>query len=192
MSTFLAIQVPPDAIRRARAGDREAQRRLYEALARPVYTLLRRIVVRPAIAEELMQETFLEVLVHLEAFTATGSFAGWVRTIAVRKALAHLRSPWHGRLGCEPLEALAAAPGDAGAHSEWQDQLECALNALPALGRSIVWLHDVEGYTHTEIAQLYGQTTSFSKSQLMRAHAALRELLEPDTGAQPCTLASTT
>jgi len=64
------------------------------------------------------------------------------------------------------------------------------LNELPDLSRSIVWLHDVEGYTHAEIARLYGRTASFSKSQLARAHAALREALEPGTGEQECTLAS--
>ena len=57
--------------------------------------------------------------------------------------------------------------------------LERALAALPAITRSVVWLHDVEGYTHGEIARLLGRTASFSKSQLARAHVRLRELLEP-------------
>jgi RNA polymerase sigma-70 factor (ECF subfamily) len=55
-----------------------------------------------------------------------------------------------------------------------------------------VWLHDVEGYTHAEIGALHAQSASFSKSQLARAHATLRELLEPSAGATPCKLASTT
>jgi DNA-directed RNA polymerase specialized sigma24 family protein len=98
MSTFLDVQVPPEWLQRARAGDPLAQRSLYTALARPVYTLLRRLVLRPAVAEELQQEVFLEVLRNLTAYTGAGSFAGWVRSIAVSKALMHLRSPWHARL----------------------------------------------------------------------------------------------
>jgi RNA polymerase sigma-70 factor (ECF subfamily) len=191
MSTFLHIEVSADCLQGARAGEPDAQRRLYESLARPVYTLLRRLVVRPAIAEELFQEVFLDVLGALDDFHGGGSFAGWVRAIAVRRALAHLRSPWQGRLSSEPLDELAGDPGSAAAAgNEWQGDLERALNALPPLARSIVWLHDVEGYTHAEIGAFYEQTTSFSKSQLARAHATLRELLDPVTGAPACTLAS--
>ncbi|HEY3517224.1 MAG TPA: sigma factor-like helix-turn-helix DNA-binding protein, partial [Gammaproteobacteria bacterium] len=63
-----------------------------------------------------------------------------------------------------------------------QADLERALAMLSPLTRTVVWLHDVEGYTHAEIGRLMGRTTSFSKSQLARAHERLRELLE---GAEP-------
>ena len=59
------------------------------------------------------------------------------------------------------------------------------------LTRSVVWLHDVEGYTHAEIGVLLGGTASLSKSQLVRAHARLRELLEPDGVKTPCMPVST-
>jgi RNA polymerase sigma-70 factor (ECF subfamily) len=55
--------------------------------------------------------------------------------------------------------------------------LEAALERLPERSRAVVWLHDVEGYTHEEIAELMGMTTSFSKSQLARAHDRLRRWL---------------
>jgi RNA polymerase sigma-70 factor (ECF subfamily) len=55
-----------------------------------------------------------------------------------------------------------------------------------------VWLHDVEGYRHQEIAALFGKSTSFSKSQLMRAHARLRELLGDERETRTCMPASTT
>src|SRR2546428_67072 len=54
-----------------------------------------------------------------------------------------------------------------------------ALERLSETSRAVVWLHDVEGYTHEEIAELMGKTVSFSKSQLARAHARLRRTLEP-------------
>jgi len=191
MSTFLDVQVPTEWVRRAQAGDPSAQRSIYAALARPVYTLLRRLVLRPAVAEELAQEVFLEVLRNLGAYGGAGSFAGWVRSIAVSRALMHLRSPWHGRL--LPEDAQGGMADRAAPRVEDEDcgsDLERALNALPDLTRSIVWLHDVEGYTHAEIGRLYERTASFSKSQLARAHAALRDALEPRTGDQECTLAS--
>jgi RNA polymerase sigma factor (sigma-70 family) len=191
MSTFLDVQIPMEWLRRAQASDAVAQRSIYSALARPVYTLLRRLVLRPAVAEELLQEVFLEVLRNLGTYRGAGSFAGWVRSIAVNKALMHLRSPWHGQL--LPEDAPGAIADQAAPQAEgvdWGSDLERALNELPDLSRSIVWLHDVEGYTHAEIARLYDRTASFSKSQLARAHAALRDALEPKAGDQECTHAS--
>jgi RNA polymerase sigma-70 factor (ECF subfamily) len=191
MSTFLDIQVPPEWLQRARSSDPEAQRSIYTALARPVYTLLRRLVLRAAVAEELQQDVFLEVLRNLGAYTGAGSFAGWVRSIAVSKALMHLRSPWHGRLLPEDAQgALADQAAPPGEGAEFGSELERALNALPDLARSIVWLHDVEGYTHAEIARLHDRTASFSKSQLARAHATLRDALQARIGDRECTLAS--
>ncbi len=55
--------------------------------------------------------------------------------------------------------------------------LEAALNQLSETSRAVVWLHDVEGFTHEEIAEQMSKTVSFSKSQLSRAHARLRKML---------------
>ena len=55
--------------------------------------------------------------------------------------------------------------------------LESALDRLGETSRAVVWLHDVEGYTHEEIAEMMGKTVSFSKSQLARAHLRLRRWL---------------
>jgi RNA polymerase sigma-70 factor (ECF subfamily) len=55
--------------------------------------------------------------------------------------------------------------------------LEVALNRLSPVTRAVLWLHDVEGYTHEEIAEMMGKTASFSKSQLSRAHKRLRDWL---------------
>jgi RNA polymerase sigma factor (sigma-70 family) len=56
--------------------------------------------------------------------------------------------------------------------------LEAALASLGDEDRAVVWLHDVEGYGHKEIAEMFGKTESFSKTRLSRARARLRSLLE--------------
>ena len=64
--------------------------------------------------------------------------------------------------------------------------LDAALANLPDVARAVVWLHDVEGFTHKEIAGLMGKTESFSKSQLSRAYRRLRPMLEvPQDDAEP-------
>jgi len=86
----------------------------------------------------------------------------------------HVRSSWvsrRGPSGDEPAGEERGALDD-------QMALERALDQVPDVARAVVWLHDVEGYTHTEIGRLMGRSTSFSKSQLARAHERLRALLE--------------
>ena len=63
-----------------------------------------------------------------------------------------------------------------GATVERATDLERALDSLPAKTRAVIWLHDVEGYTHKEIGRLFGRTESYSKSQLARGYQRLREL----------------
>lgn len=196
MSAFLDSDLPADAVPRARDGDVSAQEAIYLAFQRPVYALARRLVPRAAQAEDLAHDVFVEVLQSLGQYDGRGSFAGWVRTITVRKCLMHLRSPWHR--GLRWVEGLVPPDGDAvdgPARDVQRDgdslDLERALARLGDTARAVVWLHDVEGYTHAEIGALLGGTASLSKSQLVRAHARLRELLEPDGVKTSCMPVST-
>jgi len=107
----------------------------------------------------------------------------------------HLRSPWQRGLrwveGLMPTDAEVPAADTAGAGGGRALDLERALARLGDTARAVVWLHDVEGYTHAEIGALLGGTASLSKSQLVRAHARLRELLEPDGVKTSCMPVST-
>jgi RNA polymerase sigma-70 factor (ECF subfamily) len=190
MSVFLDSDLPPETLARARAGAIDAHEAIYRAFQRPVRTLARRLVPSVAAAEDLAQDVFVEVLTKLVQYDGRGSFAGWVRSITVNKCLMHLRSPWQrarrwldsatadGRVDW-PEQRSASATGDT-------VDLERALARLGDTARAVVWLHDVEGYTHAEIGRLLGGTASFSKSQLARAHVRLRELLEADGVTATC------
>lgn len=180
------IEIPSTVVAAARAGDESAIEAVYHATAAPLYTLLRRLVRRPAIAEELLQETFVDVLEHIGAYEGRCPLPAWIRAIAVNRALMYLRSPWH-----RSLEWLDMDPGGPDrlpaaqqrAADSIEAPLERALMTLPALTRAVVWLHDVEGFTHTEIGIALGRTPSFSKSQLSRARARLRGILGAEAAA---------
>lgn len=195
MSAFLDSDVPAAVLAQARRGDPAAQEAIYRAFERPVRTLARRLVRGTAAAEDVAQDVFVEVLTRLEQYEGRGSFAGWVRSICVSKCLMVLRSPW--RRGLSWVDSLArpetvAEPaGPASSSAADAVDLERALARLGDTSRTVVWLHDVEGYTHAEIGALLGGTASFSKSQLARAHVRLRELLERDGVGTPCMPVST-
>jgi len=184
MARLTDIAIPGEVLERARGGDRGALEDVYRAYSSATYTLIRRLVRRPAVAEEVLQETFVEVIRHIGGYEGRASLGAWIRAIAVNRALMYLRSPWHRSLewfddgdgaGADALPGPAADPS---AQAGNQLDLEAALMRLPALARAIVWLYDVEGYSHEEIARMLGRTISFSKSQLSRAHSRLRETLD--------------
>ena len=183
MSKFADIQIDPAIVKRAARGDVRAHEILYRAFATPVYSLCLRFTRVPAHAEDLVQETFIEVLRSIKQFRGEAAIGSWIRRIAVTKALMFLRSAWTSR-----SQSLAdgwddMTPGDAASHgiSRHPDDamdLDAALANLPEVSRVVVWLHDVEGFTHKEIAAAMGKTESFSKSQLSRAYQRLRPMLD--------------
>lgn len=165
---------------RARRGDLGALETLFRAHEGPVYNVARRLCRNPEDAEEVLQETFLEVARSLVRYRGDGPLSAWIRRIAANKALARLR-----RERLRRADSLAESTDDDPRLAEPQGQrdvparldLEAALERLPAISRAVVWLHDVEGYTHEEIGELMQRTASFSKSQLARAHRRLRRWL---------------
>jgi RNA polymerase sigma-70 factor (ECF subfamily) len=167
--------VPVEIVDRAREGDRAAHAELYAVFGGPVFTLARRMLASKALAEDVLQETFVEVICNIDRFRGDAEVGTWIKRIAINKCLMHVRSSWVSRRGPELEEP--AAEHRSGAVDD-QMALERALDCVPDVARAVVWLHDVEGYTHAEIGRLMGRTTSFSKSQLARAHERLRGLLE--------------
>jgi RNA polymerase sigma-70 factor (ECF subfamily) len=182
MSKFADIQIDPAIVQRAARGDARAHEIIYRAFATPVYSLCLRFTRVPAHAEDLAQETFIEIMRSIARFRGEAALGSWIRRIAVSKALMFLRSAWTARSQALGDNWEDETPGNAVSHgiSSRPDEaldLDAALANLPTVSRTIVWLHDVEGLTHKEIAQLMGRTESFSKSQLSRAYQRLRPLL---------------
>jgi RNA polymerase sigma factor (sigma-70 family) len=184
MSRFLAIELGEECLRRAAAGDRAAQQRVYEETAGPAFALIRRIVRSRPAAEDVFQDCMMRLLAALPEFRGDAPFGAWARQVVLRSCLMHLRSPWQRARralaglvpGEEPdpaaeLVARDAPLGDA-------IDLTRALARLPEQARAVVWMHDVEGLRHEEIAAVFGRSVSFCKSQLSRAHAQLRQQLD--------------
>ena len=200
MTRLIDIAIDTDVLMRAQAGEPDAQAHVYLAFASATYALIRRVIPRAALADDLFQDTFVEVLQSLPSYRAQAPLGAWIRRIAINKCLMYLRSPWHrSLLWLDQLAGEVDATVSPTAVSVSQDQpspelqrdLEMALAQLPARARAVVWLHDVEGFTHDEIATQFGMTVSFSKSQLMRAHLRLRELLQERAESSTCIPVST-
>lgn len=190
MSKFADIQIDPGIIRRAASGDARGHEIIYRAFSAPVYSICLRFTQVPAHAEDLVQETFIEIMRSLAKFRGEAALGSWIRRIAVTKSLMFLRSAWTKRRQSLADDWDDMTPGEPVSHgiSSHPDDaldLDAALANLPDVSRTVVWLHDVEGFTHKEIAALMGKTESFSKSQLSRAYQRLRPMLGVEADTQP-------
>jgi RNA polymerase sigma factor (sigma-70 family) len=180
MAGFADRRVDPGVLARAQKGDMKAHEIIFRTFSPPVYSLMARMTGSTVTADDLLQETFIEVMRSIGRFRGEASLATWIRKIAVSKCLMHLRSAWRNRatlfrdLGEEHLPYEPAVACDSPL-TQAQMDLERALARLSDTSRVVVILHDIEGYTHREIAELMGKSVSFSKSKLARAHQRLRQ-----------------
>jgi RNA polymerase sigma factor (sigma-70 family) len=192
VSRLADIAISNELIGRARSGDGAAQAAMYRTAGPPVFALIRRLVGNRAVAEDLFQDTMMTLLQRLEDFRGEAPLGAWLRQIAVSRCLMYLRSPWHrARLQWDPGDDRATPHSAmlrvAPAISVDAVDVERALATLTPVARAVVWLFEVEGYSHEEIARLFGRSVSFSKSQLARALAQLRRGLTPQEGQEACT-----
>lgn len=189
MSKFADITIDAAIVKRAARGDTKAHEILYRAYSAPVYSVALRFTRIPAQAEDLTQETFIEVIRSIGRFRGEAPVGMWIRRIAISKALMFLRSAWHKRGQSLDDDWDESTPGSMSGHQNpaQPDQaldLDAALGNLPPVSRAVVWLHDVEGFTHKEIAGLMGKSESFSKSQLSRAYQRLRPMLDSELASR--------
>src|SRR2546430_4984436 len=102
----VSLAVPDVLVARAQAGDEAALEALYRAFETPVYNLARRMLRRPEDAEDVLQETFLEVVRNIKQYRGEGHLWGWGRGTAATKALMRIR-----RDQLRATESLDAEPG---------------------------------------------------------------------------------
>lgn len=180
-SGFFAA-VDEHLLARARRGDRAALEGLYRIYAAPVHNLAYRLGGSIDEAEEVVQETFLEVVRSLGSFRGDAPFGAWLRRVAVSKVLDRRRRSGVRRreveLDGEIVNVLGDGSSAAAARSDGvRIDLERAMGDLGETSRLVLWLYHVEGMTHAEIGSLLGRSPSFSKSRLSRAHERLRRWL---------------
>ena len=167
---------------RARRGDVDAFELLYRKHAGRVYALCLRMAADPVVARELTQDTFVRAWEALPRFRADASITTWLHRIAVNAMLERRRGEKRRTArvsladdeedGESAITGVVLAPDVATAID-----LERAIGALPPGVRRAFVLHDVEGYTHEEIATMTGLAAGTLRAQLHRARQLLMRAL---------------
>jgi RNA polymerase sigma-70 factor (ECF subfamily) len=169
----------PELIKQVLAGDRVAARELYDAHAPRVYRLAYRLTGDADLAREFTQDTFVRAFAQLPRFRGDAAFSTWIHRITVTVVANAMRRV--KRLKTRETELDDAIPlhgeGHGGSDPILRDRLQKAIDGLGEIYRTTLIMHDLEGYTHQEIADVLGVAEGTCKSRLAVARAQLREQL---------------
>jgi RNA polymerase sigma-70 factor, ECF subfamily len=167
-----------ELIGRVLAGDPRAERALYDAHVDRVFRLVYRMAGDLDRAQDYTQETFIKAFDRLADFRGEAKLATWLGSIAISITLNGLRKLRRAR---EREVSLDEGPQlgrtTRNAEPDLKERLSQAIDDLPEGYRAVFVMHEVEGYTHEEIAASLGVHPGTSKAQLFRARARLREAL---------------
>jgi len=174
-------------------GEEAAFRRLVEVHGDALYRLVLDILQDPSDAEDALQEVFIRVYRHLGRFDRSKKFSTWIYTIASNLAKNELRN--RSRSPLVLFQAIKAKFEDEDRPLQFEDegnrpddlyrkrllreQVEAAVQQLPAHHREVFVLRELEGNSYEEIAEITGVQLGTVKSRLNRARAAFAEIIEP-------------
>ena len=164
-------------IRRAVNGDEAALRAIWTQHAPRIDAVVIRLVGDPDLAADVAQEVWIQIFRAPPSYRGDSQFSTWAHRIAVNRtlnALRSLRRISNAEVEIEEHTLSVEHDGDRMLLAQTIDQ---AVRKLSPGARTVFVLHDVEGYTHEEIAVELGITSGGSKSQLFKARAKLRRLL---------------
>ena len=164
-------------------GDVRAERELYDAHVDRVHRLAYRMAGDDTLARDFTQDTFIRAFDRLADFRGDSSLATWLHSIAVSVILNGLKKVRriHGReIGGDELPEVTITARES--EPDLKHRMRSAIDALPEGYRTVFVMHDVEGFTHEEIAAALGIQPGTSKAQLFRARAKLRTALAEFAG----------
>ena len=167
-----------ELIERSRQGEHDAFRELYDSNVDRIYRLTYRMAGDDDLARDYTQEAFVRAYEKLDQFRGDASFSTWLHSIAVSVTLNGLRKVQRHRKRERTLEETPylTAPVTT-AEPDLKSRLKEAIDRLPELYRTVFLMHDLEGYSHNEIATALDVAEGTSKARLSRARAKLRDML---------------
>ncbi len=164
-------------IQRAIDGDERAMRQLWSQHAPHIDAVVRRLVGNADDAVDIAQEVWIQIFRALPTYRGDSQFGTWAHRIAVNRTLNALRRTRRLAKIETDIDEDTASVEHGSERALLASTIEDAAARLSPGARTVFLMHDVEGYTHEEIAAELGITPGGSKSQLFKARAKLRKLL---------------
>lgn len=158
-------------------GDRSAQYNLYRMYSKGMYSICLRMLNDSMEAEDVLQESFMDVYRKLHTFKYESTPGAWIKRIVVNNCINKLRK---NRLQIEEIEEgryVADVVEEKSDHNYEVNKIKKAMSSLPDGYRAIFSLYAMEGYDHKEIGQIMNISESTSKSQYSRAKKKIKEII---------------
>jgi RNA polymerase sigma-70 factor (ECF subfamily) len=156
-------------------NNRQAQKKLYDQYKDAMYTLAYRITARHQDAEDVLQETFIQVFLNLSSFRGKSSLGAWIKTILIRNAIRQTKIHINHQELNEINQKGRSFSIDENLTGHY---IENAILKLDPGYRAVFIMAEIEGFKHREISQILGISVGTSKSQLYHAKNQLRKTLE--------------
>jgi len=171
-----------DLTQMASAGNLEAFEMLYKKYHRRAYSLCLRMTNNVTEAEDLTQEAFIQLFRKVGSFRGESAFTTWFHRLTVNQVLMHFRkrsvkNEKTTEDGEIPEHLIPQPKTKANVPILSRIDLNRAIRQLPPGYMAVFVLHDVEGFEHSEVAEMLGVSVGTSKSQLHKARLKLRGLL---------------
>jgi len=163
-------------IKKASQNHREAQHALYELHAPKMLSVCRFFINDVQFAEEVMLNGFFKVFTKLKHFKNEGSFEGWIRRIMVRESISFLRQQKNIEFATEDMEIHDSKSNNIKSQMDVAE-IQQLIDNLPEGYRMVFVMYAIEGYKHSEIAELLNINEGTSKSQLFKARKLLQQQL---------------
>jgi RNA polymerase sigma factor (sigma-70 family) len=172
----LDLKIHAPVIEECRKGSSKAQFMLYNLYSKAMFNLAYRMTNNREDAEDLLQETFIDCFRNIGSFRFESTFGAWLKTILINRSINHLKKKKVTLILQENLPENTDEVDDDNVSYDIS-KIFRGIELLPDGYRVILTLYLLEGYDHTEIAQILGISESTSKSQYSRARKKLRNLL---------------
>ena len=163
-----------DLIEGCLRNDRAIQKMLYDKYCDAMYTIVYRMLNNYDETNDVLQEAFIQIFFKIDQFRKESSLGAWIKTIVIRETLKHLRE----KRTFETLEDNYQGYFDFIPGTLDTEMLDKIILSLPHGIRTILYLVEVEGYKHKEVAEMLNITEGTSKSQLFKAKRLLKEKLK--------------
>lgn len=169
-----------ELIARCKRGEAAARAKLYELYAPTMMSVCMRYAGNRETAKDLLQDGFIKVFTKIDSYSGTGAFGGWVRRVFVTTALEHLRRNDTLRISTsiDNYEHVIEDVDVSAIERISADELQACIANLPSGYRTVFNLFAIEGYSHSEIAEMLGIGESSSRSQFVRARKQLQQDVE--------------
>jgi len=164
-----------DVVKRCQNGDTKAMEMVYIGYKSSLFNLAYRFARNYSSSKDLLQDIFINIFTHIDTLRAPEAFNSWLYRIAINTCISFVRQK--GKAKEVSLNEIENIHYSEEVDHPMRQHLEQAVKVLPLKQKTVFLLHDVQGFTHTEIAQITKFSEGTSKSQLFKARMKIKDYL---------------